>query len=120
MRPRRILIIEDEPLLALHLETLLADAGFEMVDTAGTIEAALAIVAEAEIAAALLDANLSGRSAEPVASALALRGIPFIFVTGYGRESLPSQYQNVTMMTKPVDDRLLIRAIQRLIEPDQS
>ena len=83
LRGARVLIVEDAVLLALELETGLSDAGAQIVGPAYELEEALALL-DQEIDAAVLDANLNGHSVTPVAEALAARGIPFVFATGYG------------------------------------
>ncbi len=86
--PRRILIVEDEYLVADYLALLLEDLGYEPVGPVPTVPEALAAVAREKLDAALLDANLAGKTSAPIAAALAARGIPFIVVTGYGNLNL--------------------------------
>src|SRR5262245_51211685 len=81
---RSVLIVEDEPIVALEIESLLARAGFAIQGCAGSIEKALALVDDRHCDAAVLDANLRGRSVGPVAAALQRRGTPFLFVSGSG------------------------------------
>jgi hypothetical protein len=80
---RRILIAEDEPMLAITLQELLIGAGFEIAGVAGKVEKAVALIESDACDAAILDANLSGVIASPVALALAARGLPFIMLSGY-------------------------------------
>src|SRR5690606_40064815 len=83
LKGARVLIVEDAVLLALELETALSEAGAEVVGPAYELEEALALL-DRPIDAAVLDANLNGRSVSPVAEALAARKVPFVFATGYG------------------------------------
>src|SRR4029079_11501645 len=81
LRGSRVLIVEDAVLLALELETGLSEAGAEVIGPAYELEEAMALL-ERPIDAAVLDANLNGRSVMPVADALAARKVPFVFATG--------------------------------------
>jgi hypothetical protein len=67
---------------------------------------------------ALLDANLHGRAVDDIAVALTRRDVPFIFVTGYGREGVRSSFKNVTVLSKPVSDKQLIQAVCALLKRD--
>jgi DNA-binding response OmpR family regulator len=78
-----VLIVEDAVLLAMELENGLSDAGAQIIGPAYELEEALALL-DQPIDAAVLDANLNGHSVTPVAQALAARGVPFVFATGYG------------------------------------
>ncbi|WP_261404766.1 response regulator [Chenggangzhangella methanolivorans] len=81
----RILLVEDEAMIAMLVEDMLLDGGAEVVGPAGGVKAALAVIAETDaIDGALLDVNLGGEQSFEVADALAARNIPFVFVTGYG------------------------------------
>ena len=84
MAARRILIIEDETLIAMMVEDFLIDLGWTVVGLAGTLDRALAMVRDADIDAAILDVNLNGQQSFAVAEILGDRHIPFVFATGYG------------------------------------
>src|ERR1700709_523125 len=81
---RRILIIEDEVLVAMYLEELLTEMGHQVAGPAARINDALELAREAAFDFAVLDVNLAGVPSFPVADVLRQRGIPFVFVTGYG------------------------------------
>src|SRR5690606_28701228 len=83
----RILIVEDELLVALELETMLGSLGCEVVGPAARLEKALNLAETEELDGAVLDVNLRGKPVYPVAAALGARGIPFIFSTGYSNSS---------------------------------
>jgi len=100
---KRFAIIEDEPLVALELAAILADAGVEVVGPAATAEHARAIVEGGRIDGALLDGNLQGASVEAIAAALDAHGVPFAFVSGYGRDHLPEGFAEVPAIGKPFD-----------------
>ena len=114
----RILIIEDEAILALLLEEFLVDAGFEIAGVAGRLETALALIKQGQFDAAILDANLAGVSSGPAASALAAGGVPFIVVSGYlppsnSRTRFPEQ-RRLQKPCRPDDLIQTLRAILRI------
>jgi len=112
---KRILVIEDEFLIGLEMQSLLTDAGFGVVGPAATVPAALKHISEGNFDAALVDANLGGASIEGVTTALANRGTPFVLVTGYGRKSLPQLLADAPLIQKPFDPRDVIDAVRRLL-----
>jgi PAS domain S-box-containing protein len=111
---RRILVVEDEPLLALDVASSLAAAGIVVVGPAATVEEALRQAESAALDGALLDANLDGHPVGEIAAALTRRNVPFAFVTGYGRESLPRAFAGALVVTKPFGSRELLEAVRRL------
>ena len=102
LKGARVLIVEDAVLLALELETGLAEAGAQVIGPAYELEEAMALL-DQEIDAAVLDANLNGRSVTPVAEVLAARGIPFVFATGYGEAGGAPSGFDVPIIRKPYD-----------------
>lgn len=111
---KRVLIIEDEPLVALELATILGDAGMSVAGLAATPDEAMAAIAGTVADAVLLDGNLQGALVDDVAAALVARNIPFLFVSGYGREHLPIGLDSVMVIEKPFDPRTLLAALHRL------
>jgi CheY-like chemotaxis protein len=97
----RILIVEDEMLVAMNIEDMLLDLGHEVAGLASRLAPALALAAEAEIDAAVLDVNLAGEHSFPVADLLDKRGIPFLFATGYGLGGIEERYRGRTVLQKP-------------------
>lgn len=117
----RILVVEDEPLIALEVADHLASAGADIVGPAGTIEDARRLVAKSAFDAALLDANLAGRSVHEVAADLTMKGVPFAFVSGYGRQALPSAFKEAPLLAKPFGARQLVATVVMLLgEADRS
>jgi HAMP domain-containing protein/two-component sensor histidine kinase len=103
----RILVVEDEPLVAMNLSKSLVELGFSVVGPYSTLAKAATAAVETEVDAALLDVNLSGQTVYPVAEILASKNVPFAFITGYGTEALPSKYANAPVLQKPVDQTTL-------------
>ena len=98
---RRILIVEDEPFIALTLEDMLFELGFVVAGCVADVPAALALIGREEIDGALLDVNLGSQSIDAVADLLAERDCPFVFTTGYGRTGIPPAYANRAVLQKP-------------------
>jgi CheY-like chemotaxis protein len=97
----RLLVVEDEYLIRMLLEDMLDDLGYGIAAAVGTLAEARKFAAEGDFSAALLDVNLDGQEIYPVAEILAKRGLPFIFVTGYGERSLPEPYRGRPALQKP-------------------
>ena len=115
LKGQRVLIVEDEPLIAMELSELLVDAGITVASVAGTIAEARRAVKEGGFDAALLDGNLAGEPVDEIAAALAAKGIPFVFVTGYGRESVPVAFRSAPILTKPFTDKQLMSSLGSLL-----
>lgn len=98
---RRVLVVEDEALIAMLIEETLADIGCETVGTASDLVDALDKVRALAFDVAILDINLNGQRSFPVAEALAARGIPFVISSGYGSERLPPALQGRPTLQKP-------------------
>jgi CheY-like chemotaxis protein len=111
---RRVLIVEDEMLVAMMIEDALTDLGMEVAGTAGTIEEALAAAHAEAFDCAILDVHLHGLDVYPVADALAARGVPFAFATGYGQGALPEKYRNRPSLPKPFTSQDLERILAKL------
>lgn len=109
-----VMIVEDEPLIAMALEMLVQDeAGGVALGPHGAVAPALAEIGQASrIDVALLDCNLGREAAWPVADALASRGIPFAFTSGKGAEDIPARFQDRPAFIKPIDDETLKRFIR--------
>ena len=114
----RVLLVEDEMLVAMSIEDALVEAGCEVVGPAATAEKALALLQdERTFDAVVLDMNLNGQSGLPVADTLAASGIPFLVLSGYGAAALAGAHQHVPVLSKPFDPARLTDALRRLIEP---
>ena len=110
LRGKRVLVVEDEALIAVMVEDMLLEMGSEVVGPAATIEAALELARREDIDAAVLDVNVRGQRIDPVAEALMARGVPVLFATGYGEVRLASGVQ-VTVIDKPYTQEKLARGL---------
>jgi CheY-like chemotaxis protein len=112
----RVLVIEDEGIVAMLLEDMLSELGHQVVATIGNIEQATDMVGKASIDLAILDVNLNGHHTYCLAETLTSRGIPFLFATGYGSSGLRSEWRQANVLQKPFTERELARAIGRIVE----
>src|SRR6478752_3426441 len=96
---KRILVVEDELMIRMLLEDMLGELGYTVAAEAARIEEALEATKNADFDVAILDANLKGEPASPVADALVARGTPFVCATGYGE--LPKPYRDRPTLRKP-------------------
>ncbi len=101
----RLLLVEDEAMVAMMVEDMLTALGCVVVDVAGTVSRGLALAANStlELDGAILDVNLGGEKVYPIAQALAMRGVPFIFSTGYSLSGIASDYAHVPILPKPYE-----------------
>ena len=112
LRERRILVVEDEYLIAMSLQDALESAGSVVVGPVPSVEKAIQTInSEAQIDAAVLDVNLGGVFAYPVADKLIARNIPFVFTSGYEDNVLRTRYSQVKNCPKPY----LFRAIEEAL-----
>jgi PAS domain S-box-containing protein len=114
-RGKRILVVEDETLIAMEIEADLASLGCVVIGPATTADHAMALIEAAPLDAALVDVNLNGRSSDDVAAALRERSVPFAFATGYGRKGLPGPFQDTAVIVKPFNKEQLLHTINRLL-----
>jgi CheY-like chemotaxis protein len=96
-----VLLVEDENLIALLLEDMLADLGHTVIGPVARLDKALEIAQREEFDVAILDVNINGGDTYQIAEALAARDIPFVFSTGYGKNSLRAPYHNRPILQKP-------------------
>jgi len=98
---RRVLVVEDEMLVLIMMEDMLADLGCKSVTSAATVEKALALIDAQAFDVALLDMNLDGNDSHPVAEALSARGVPFVYSTGNTGQNLRDGYSDRPVLRKP-------------------
>jgi len=97
----RVLVIEDEDLIAMFIEDMLSDMGHEVGAIAASMEEALREAETGSFDFAIVDVNLDGKPSYPVAEILKARGIPFVFATGYGAAGLAPGYVGTATLQKP-------------------
>lgn len=109
-----VLIVEDEPLIALELRDALRAAGARIL-AATNIKDALALILHARICAAIVDVNLNGYDCSSVCCALTIRSIPFVFYTGYSSAATLSAWPHAPAINKPAEGTTMVETIVRLI-----
>lgn len=115
---RRVLIVEDEPILAMNIEDMLTELGHLVVATATRVDKALTFAEGSEFNFAVLDINLAGSNTFQVAAILRKRGIPYIFTSGYGRDGLVDGYRGDHLLTKPFGPSELKHMIAQALSSD--
>ena len=113
---RRVLIVEDESLVAMLLETILSDMGCDVIGPESNVDDGLRIASgTGELDAALLDVNVAGQEVFPVAEALKARGVPFVFSTGYGEAGLPENWRGNPTVQKPFTEGAIRDALMKAL-----
>jgi DNA-binding response OmpR family regulator len=112
----RVLVVEDEYLVAILIEEILESAGCIVMGPIPRLREALDAVDHENYDAAVLDVNLAGERINPVADALSERNVPFLFVTGYGANSLPSEYAARPHICKPFRMAELVSALSSVVK----
>jgi CheY-like chemotaxis protein len=109
----RLLLVEDEAMVAIMLEEMLAGLGCEVVGVAGSVAQGLDATEDADqrLDAAILDVNLGGEKVYPVADRLAAKGVPFMFSTGYGLAGIAPDYARIPALAKPYGPEALEQAL---------
>ncbi|HEX8839516.1 MAG TPA: response regulator [Sphingomicrobium sp.] len=107
----RVLVVEDEYLIADDLVRALHAAGGQAVGPAGSLDHARTLLDEEEVDAAILDLNLHGEMAFPLVSDVQKRGLPCVIMSGYSPESLPESIRHVPNLEKPVDHERVVRSL---------
>lgn len=109
-----VLIAEDEPMVAMLLEELLAEAGYRVLPAA-TLSGATALAATETIHVAVLDVRLGRDDSFPLAEQLRARGVPFLFASGHGRDGIPRRFADIPVLQKPYDMAALKHALHGLL-----
>jgi CheY-like chemotaxis protein len=112
---RRILIVEDEVMIAMLLEDMLADLGHEVVGPATRLEDGLALASTADFDMAVLDVNLNGVHSRPIADVLVRRGVPFVLATGYGAGAEEDIGEAQRVLKKPFTPEDLGQVLSELL-----
>ena len=116
---RRVLVVEDEMMVSWLLEDMLAEIGCAVVGPAGSVNQALAMIDAEAIDVAVLDVNLNGEMSYPIADALAARGVPFVFVTGYDKDRMLEGYRTFPVLQKPFHRVELTDTLAKLLAPKE-
>jgi len=116
---RRVLVVEDEMMVAWLLEDMLAELGCVVLGPVAKVDKALAMIGTEAIDVAVLDVNLDGEMSYPIADALGARGVPFVFVTGYAKDRLLDGYRSFPMLQKPFHRVELTDTLAKLLAPKE-
>ncbi len=111
---KRVLVVEDEYIIAADLADALTALGIAVIGPVSSVAKAMAMIDGEQLDGAILDINLHGDAVYPVADILAARGIPFVFATGYDRTAIEPGYEKFPRCEKPVEGR---RVAQLLFPP---
>jgi CheY-like chemotaxis protein len=104
---RRILLLEDESLIAMMMAQSLRELDFDVVGPFGNVSDAIAAIEREPIDVGILDINLAGETAYPVAHILQALGIPFVFITGYGAEAISTPFPEIQVFQKPIEREIM-------------
>ncbi len=110
----RILVVEDNALVAFELCRALEAAGFEVAGPAASVAQALTLIKERGCHAAVLDIQLRGETSDAVAHVLSALGIPFMTVTGYGRTQKAPIFEGIPHFTKPVPSSMIVAELRKI------
>ncbi len=116
----RVLIVEDEVLVALDLSQELETLGADVVGVAATLADAQSAARRTDIDLAILDGNLRGERVDSVTDMLTERGVPFFFLSGYGSEHLPAQFRSLPVVQKPFRSKVLRSTLLRVLLPRET
>lgn len=111
---QRVLVVEDETIVALFIEDLLAELGHDLAGIVARLDEAMARAGDGTFDVAILDVHLQGEEVFPFADCLCASGTPFVFATGYGERGIPERFQNVPILQKPFTPEELAGAIVSL------
>lgn len=116
LRDHTVLVVEDEAVIAMHLEDILTSGGVRVVGPAPRVARARELLHRSRPDLALLDVNLGGEKVFPFAEDLAAAGIPFAFATGYGQAGLPAIWQLRPVIHKPFTQPEVFRGLLQALE----
>ncbi len=116
--PTRVLVVEDEMVVAMLVEDMLNDLGYEVAGVASRVDEALNAIETSPVDLAILDVHLNGRAVFPVADSLLAHNIPFVFATAYGERGVPEKYRRGPILQKPFFTQELQRALATVRSPE--
>lgn len=112
----KVLIVDDEPLIAMMLSDWMTEQGVEPVGPAHSVAQALSLLEAGPVDAAVLDVSLGDGNSYAIADALSQKGIPFAFATGHGANSVAERFKGVITVTKPFDFEVVSGVVARLLD----
>jgi DNA-binding response OmpR family regulator len=116
MTPLRVLVVEDEVMIAFYIEDCLIRFGHQVVGLASRVDKALSLIKTEEFDLALLDVNVANEEVYPAAQELRSRGIPFMFLSGYGTRGLREEWKDSPMLEKPFAPEILEARIDAVMQ----
>ncbi|CAN5170152.1 response regulator [soil metagenome] len=111
-----ILLVEDEVMIRMMVADMLEELGYKIAGEAGDIDEGVRLVQATDFDIAILDVNVNGKVITPVAEAIQLRGLPFVFATGYGAQGLPEKFRDRPTLQKPFQIETLARTIEMVLK----
>lgn len=111
-----VMLIEDETMVSFLIEEMLEQLGAASVRHAARLEAGLALVAARRPSLAILDVNIGGETVFPIAEALAENGVPFVFITGYGRDGVHGRWSSYEVLQKPLTVQEFEQGLRRVLK----
>lgn len=117
--PRRVLVVEDEPMIAYEITANLKQAGFDVIGPVGTVGQALALAERSGCDAAVLDVTLGSETSEPIAKRLLALGVPFVTMSGYSKSQLPAVFVNAPLLQKPQGLVHIVQSLKTLAGVDR-
>lgn len=112
----KVLVVDDEPLIAMMIADWIAEQGLETVGPAHSVSQALDLIKTQAVDAAILDVSLGEGDCYAIADALAERGIPFAFATGHGADAVAKRFSAIVAVTKPFDFEVVRSVVSTLLE----
>src|SRR5215831_10952807 len=112
---RRVLILEDEAMIAGLIQSILSAGGWSVVGPVASLERALETIDRGRLDAALLDVRINGRDVYAVADVLIRRGIPFVFVSGFTRKQMPPRFRDCAYITKPFTPDAILALLDEVV-----
>ena len=113
---RSVLLVEDEVMIRMMVADMLEELGYTIAAEAGDIDEAVRLVQVTDFDIAILDVNVNGKVITPVAEVVLLRGLPFVFATGYGAQGLPEKFRDRPTIQKPFQIETLARTIEATLK----
>jgi CheY-like chemotaxis protein len=113
---RSVLLVEDEVMIRMMVADMLEEIGYTIAGEAGDIDEAVRLVQVTNFDIAILDVNVNGKVITPVAEAVQLLGLPFVFATGYGAQGLPEKFRDRPTIQKPFQIETLARTIESVLK----